>query len=80
MRTYALMPKDGRKSFYNKAVVRVSENGAQTLRSYTTDVARITPDGKVERLWTGWSATTGRHIAAFCGMNKKEFTNLPLAK
>lgn len=33
-----------------------------------------------ERLWGGWSATTGRHIAAFCGMNKKEFTNLPLAK
>lgn len=80
MRTYALMPKDSRKSFYNKAVVRVSKNGTQTLRSYTTDVARITPDGKVERLWGGWSATTGRHIAAFCGMNKREFTNLPLAK
>lgn len=47
MRTYALMPKDGRKSFYNKAVVRVSENGTQTLRSYTTDVRELLQTAKL---------------------------------
>lgn len=35
-------------------------------------------NGKVIRLWRGWTATTGRHIKAFCGLNKKEFLNLPL--
>lgn len=25
-----------------------------------------------------WTATTGRHIAAFCGMNKAEFIRLPV--
>lgn len=26
----------------------------------------------------GWSATTGRHIAAFCGMGKAEYIKLPV--
>lgn len=39
---------------------------------------KIYTNGNVIRLWDVWSATTGRHIASFCGLNKKEFLNLPL--
>ena len=28
------------------------------------------------RLWDGWSATTGRHIKAFCGLNKAAYMAL----
>ena len=76
---YELIPTDGRKSFYGKAHV-IEKNGVKTLISYTTPVAKINKNGQIYRLWDGWSATTGRHIAAFCGLNKREFTALPLAK
>lgn len=39
-------------------------NGDIELTSYTTIVARI-HNGKFERLWNGYSATTMRHINAF---------------
>lgn len=39
--------------------------------------AKIDADGNIIRLWNGWSATTGRHISAFCGLNKKEYLELP---
>lgn len=32
--------------------------------------------GELVKLWDGWSATTGRHIAAFCGLNKAAYTSL----
>lgn len=34
--------------------------------------------GELIRMWDGWSATTGRHIAAFCGMGKAEYIKLPV--
>lgn len=74
---YELTPKTSQKSFYGKARVTVYSDGSKVLASYSTDVARIDANGNVFRLWTGWSATTGKHIAAFCGLNKREFTNLP---
>ena len=55
---------DTRKSFYNKAVVTEHDNGDIELRSYNTTVCRIR-NGKFERLWDGYSATTMRHINAF---------------
>ena len=76
--TYNLIPNDGRKSFYGKAQVYVLSNGNEILKSYDTFVAIRYKSGNVARLWDGWSATTGRHIRAFCGMNKAEFTALPL--
>lgn len=76
---YELIPTNNRKSFYGKAHV-VDKNGVKTLISYTTPVARIDKNGQICRLWDGWSATTGRHIAAFCGLNKREFSALPLVK
>lgn len=71
-----LLPTDGHKSFYGKAIVFYL-NGRECLRSYNTIVASRTYDGEIHRHWSGWSATTGRHIRAFCGLNKKEFDKLP---
>lgn len=70
VRTYDLLPRDGRKSFYGKAVVRDYDDGTSVLRSYATDVISRDADGTLHRHWNGWSATTGRHVAAFCGINK----------
>lgn len=73
---YELTPTDSRKSFYGKCYVEVAEDGTETLYSYHTPIIKRLIDGTLKRLWFGWSATTGRHIAAFCGMNKKQFEAL----
>lgn len=79
MRTYELLPNNGRKSFYGKAIVVIDEtNQSETLLSYGTPIINRDKYGVLIRLWSGWSATTGRHIAAFCGMNKKQFEALPI--
>ena len=52
------------------------DDGAKTLLSYNTPIIRRNPDGTLKRLWFGWSATTGRHIASFCGLSKKQFEDL----
>lgn len=59
-----LSPNDSRKSFYGKARVRTDDDGTETLISYKTEVARRLPNDDIEKLWDGWSATTGRHIKA----------------
>ena len=76
MRKYELIPNDGRKSFYGKAVVEVADDGSETLYSYGTPIAKKTAAGELVRLWDGWSATTGRHIKAFCGLNKAAYMAL----
>ena len=76
--TYELMPTNNQKSFYGKAIILTFSDGSRVLRSYSTYVAKIDSDGTIKRLWGGWSATTGKHIASFCGLNKKAFTALPL--
>lgn len=78
MKTYELTPHDGRRSFYGKAMVSIYRDGAEVLKSYNTNVIRRDPDGTLHRLWSGWSATTGRHIAAFAGINKKAWDALPV--
>lgn len=66
MKTYELQANhDRRKSFYKKAFVTISDDGTKFLTSYETTVAAISPDGKLKRLWDGWSATTARHIDEF---------------
>lgn len=77
MKMYELSPTDSRKSFYGKARVLVEDNGTETLYSYDTAIIKRIPGGELVRLWAGWSATTGRHIAAFCGLNKAGFMALP---
>lgn len=46
------------------------------LMSYGIPVAR-TNGKKVTRLWNGYSNITGRHIKAFCGLDKESFLSLP---
>lgn len=76
MKRYELIPHDGRKSFYGKAIVEVDKDGTETLYSYNTPIIKRLASGELVKLWGGWSATTGRHIAAFCGLNKAEYMNL----
>lgn len=76
MRKYELIPTDGRKSFYGKAVVQIEENGTETLLSYGTPITKRLVSGELVKLWDGWTATTSRHIRAFCGLNKADFMSL----
>ena len=63
-KTFKLEPSMNQKSFYGKAVV-TEKDGVKTLRSYETDVCKII-DGKLVKLWNGYSATTMKHIQSFC--------------
>lgn len=76
MKKYELIPNDGKKSFYGKAVVEVADDGSETLYSYNTAIIKRTAAGDLVKLWDGWSATTGRHINAFCGLNKAAYMAL----
>ena len=76
MKAYELIPTDGRKSFYGKAVVMIEDNGTETLYSYGTPIVKRLASGELVKLWGGWTATTGRHIQAFCGLNKAAFMSL----
>ena len=75
---YELFPNDSHKSFYGKARVFELTDGTKFLKSYATIVACITPDGVFHRMWSGWSATTGRHVIAFAGVRKAEWDKLPV--
>lgn len=75
---YELKPITNQKSFYGKATVIVLSDGTQLLKSYETIVLKRKPDGELVRTWQGWSATTGKHIAAFAGINKKQYLSLSL--
>lgn len=64
MTMYELQPTNNRKSFYGKVKVIERDNGTVELQSYNTIVARIR-NGKFERLWDDYSATTMNHINSF---------------
>ena len=68
---YELIPTNGRKSFYGKAIVTES-NGEKVLTSYETEVAKIDNKGRFIKLYGGYSATTMNHINAFRIMNELE--------
>ena len=71
------------KSFYGKATV-TADSEQVTLTSYTTDVLRLDSEGKPHRLWSGYSATTMRHINEFMAQfgysegGKKWWDSLPV--
>lgn len=71
-----ITPRDSRKSFYGKAREIRTTTGARMLKSYNTIVLVILSDGRAVNTWSDWTATTGRHIASFCGMNKAEYSKL----
>lgn len=62
-----LIPIDGRKSFYHKAQVTVGGDGTRYLWSYGTLICSMDVDGTIHKHWSGWTATTGRHIKSFVG-------------
>lgn len=64
MKMYNLNPTNNQKSFYGKAMVIYKDNGDIELKSYNTIVARV-HNGQFQRLWSGYSATTMKHINAF---------------
>lgn len=76
MKICELYPDGTQKSFYGKALVQVDENGVETLYSYGTPIIERYPGGRLVKLWDGWTNTTGKHIKAFCGLNKAAFMNL----
>ena len=76
MKRYELTPNNSRKSFYGKAIVEVADDGSETLYSYNTPIIKRSSSGDLVKLWDGWTATTGRHIKAFCGLSKAEFLAL----
>lgn len=80
MTIYELKPTAGQnqRSFYGKATVIIADDGSETLLSYDTPIIKKDSTGAYIRLYDGYTATTGRHIRAFCGMNKAEFMRLPL--
>ena len=75
---YFLKPKGSQKSFGGKAIVKEYQSGDKILYSYLTPVLKQTKEGKLIRLWDGYSATTGRHIESFAGVTGSCFKNMPV--
>lgn len=73
VKRYELKPLN-QKSFYGKAFVEV-DGDTETLYSYNTRIM-YRKNGTYHAVWNGWSATTGKHIRAFSGMNKREYMRL----
>lgn len=78
VKRYELIPEDCKKSFYGKCYIEEDEEGNKVLYSYDTKIMTMFKNGNMVRHYNMWSATTGRHIKAFCGLNKKEFSKLSM--
>ncbi len=79
MKTFELIPTNGQKSFYNKAIVSEYINSLcqvkQDLLSYGTKVAEYNTETKVLKISGNdahFTQTTNKHINSFL-----EFNNLP---
>lgn len=68
MKKFNLEPNVAQKSFYGKAVVIEKDNGEAVLQSYGTDVCSVDALGRFRRHWSGWSATTQKHVNAFLAL------------
>lgn len=71
-------PEQNQKSFCDKAYVKQNIDGSESLYSYNTLIMTRDTNGNYTRQWEGWSQTTGKHIKAFSGLNKKQFLNLSM--
>ena len=61
---FELIPTNSQKSFYGKAQVRITDDGV-FLYSYGTLVCSIDSLGVTHRHWSGYSATTMKHVNSF---------------
>ena len=79
---YELTPaaEQSQGSFYGKAKVVIEDDGTEVLYSYDTAIIKRLPDGTLVRLYDDYTMTTGKHIKAFCGLDKKAFTKMPVEK
>ena len=80
MKTYFLKNTKGDNFSSGAPVVVCTDDGEEVLFSYCTEIMKKTKSGEYMRKWSGWSMTTGKHIAAFCGLNKAGFCALPFYK
>lgn len=71
---------DGSKSLfsYDTEIIHITPDGEKYRVWEGSYVLRNGPFWTKYEEWTEWTATTGRHIRAFCGLNKKEFMKLPI--
>ena len=76
MKVYYLENEKGEKFCSGSPLVVVNDNGEKVLFSYCTEIMKETKSGQFLRRWPNWSMTTGRHIKAFCGLNKAGFDSL----
>lgn len=63
-----------------KAQTLYCDDNSEILQSYETQIVRRYQDGTLHRLWDGMSNTTAKHIKAFCGLNTKQYRELPKGK
>ena len=79
---YELTPTENQnqESFYGNAKVVIEEDRTETLYSYDTAIIKRLPDCTLVRLYDDYTMTTGKHIKAFCGLDKKAFTKMPVGK
>lgn len=81
MKMYALIPTNGRKSFYGKANVIIDDKKEITyLRSYETIHCGIDSKGVVHRYSDYKSTTTCSHLKSFLGGKYVGYWELPLEK
>ena len=77
IRHYELLPNNGRKSFYGKAMVTEDADG-KVLSSYGLYVIRKHTNGELTPLVDPKfiTNTTATHIKSFCGITKKDYMKL----
>lgn len=80
MKTYGILNEKGQNFSSGCPVVVIDDDGTEHLISYNTEILRKDTKGNITRVWTGWSQTTGKHIKAYCGLNKAGYDKLPFAE
>lgn len=80
MKKYGLLNEKNEVFRCGTPFVEVDDKGTEHLYSYFTEIMTRTKRGKMYRVWTGWSQTTGKHIKAFSGLDKAGFDSLPFKK
>lgn len=76
MKTYGILNEKGEQFRCGAPVVVIDDDGTEHLISYNTEILRKDAQGNLKRVWTSWSQTTGKHVKAYCGLDKKGYEAL----